>query len=237
MRYILILNILVLFLHANDIDRIEKIVNEIESLRESYNICQDKLSSQSMTNNSSSKLKSLEINTADLTVKLQEKSNEIEVLKQELISEHEKLKVEKESNEKLEIKLSKVKLKKPLVCKPKVVTKIVKEKIYKPKIITKTVVKLEKVDDNHFPSLEYKDKYKIKKSKTKAKTYKLKNDSDIVFNKTKKVKYIWEKNTSFTSSHKEGNYIQITGYFIDSKWKSSKDENIWIMSSKAVLKK
>lgn len=43
----------------------------------------------------------------------------------------------------------------------------------------------------------------------------------------------WEKGTSFTSNAKKGEWIKITGYFVERKWRSAKDE-MWVRSKSAI---
>lgn len=88
--------------------------------------------------------------------------------------------------------------------------------------------------DNEFPKLIMKDEYKKEVGDLtyfKATTYRLKDNTYIYDGPNGKKTEIWEKNTSFTSYIKKGNWIKITGYFIDKVWVSAKDKEFWVKKS------
>lgn len=101
-------------------------------------------------------------------------------------------------------------------------------------------------DDNVFPKLLLKDKHNkavqvnvIKDeiniienkmeiiTSIKASTYRLKRNSDIYDDVDGNKIDTWEKSRSFTSTKKSQNWVQISGYFEDRKWKKSSQE-LWI---------
>jgi hypothetical protein len=47
----------------------------------------------------------------------------------------------------------------------------------------------------------------------------------------------WEAETSFTSNQKQGGWIRVTGYFVDRKWRPSREESLWIRESKVRKKR
>ncbi|QOY53457.1 hypothetical protein HUE88_06765 [Candidatus Sulfurimonas baltica] len=82
-------------------------------------------------------------------------------------------------------------------------------------------------EENSFPKLAMKEQYKEKVVAFKAAPFVLQTDS-IIYNSIngKKIDE-WKKGTSFTSNQKSENWIKITGYFVDRKWKNSKTE-MWV---------
>lgn len=78
-----------------------------------------------------------------------------------------------------------------------------------------------------FPKLMMKEKYKEEVIDFKAAPFVLDNDS-IVYNSINGEKIDkWSKGTSFTSNQKSKNWIKITGYFVNRKWKNSKVD-MWV---------
>lgn len=66
--------------------------------------------------------------------------------------------------------------------------------------------------------------------------FKLKKESEIYDAPNANVLEKWEEGTSFTSNQKYKNWIKITGYFIDKKWRPSKGE-LWILEENVVKKR
>jgi GTPase involved in cell partitioning and DNA repair len=60
-------------------------------------------------------------------------------------------------------------------------------------------------------------------------SFRLNVDSFIYSRDTGKSIDKWEKGTSFTSNKKAANWIKITGYFVNKKWKKAK-KDMWIKS-------
>ncbi|MCD6173821.1 MAG: hypothetical protein J7J96_08585 [Sulfurimonas sp.] len=86
---------------------------------------------------------------------------------------------------------------------------------------------------NKFPKLMMKDSKKEKKVikevevNLKASTFKLLKDSDIYNSVNGEVIYQWKANSAFTSNKMTQNWMKITGYFIDNKWKRAPGK-LWI---------
>ena len=114
----------------------------------------------------------------------------------------------------------------------KVVEKIV-EKVVEKKVVCKTPKK-----ENSFPKLMMKDdiaKVSQKSVVAKASAYRFKMDADV-YDAIKGNKLVeWEKDTSFTSNMTHGNWVKITGYFVDKKWRPS-DKEMWVKRAE-VLKR
>jgi len=114
-------------------------------------------------------------------------------------------------------------------------------KIVKPKEIC-----LISEESNTFPKLMPKTKdmktkeIKLKKPKTelqtfKASSFRLVNDAVIYDLADGKEIAKWEKHTSFTSNVKMSNWVKITGYFLNQRWRKAKKE-MWI-KDKDILKR
>ena len=94
------------------------------------------------------------------------------------------------------------------------------------------------VDDNPFPKLLKKEKKtavkqvqktpkSIKKEVKTSGVYRIKGES-AVYNKPEgEVVEVWEDTRSFTSNVSKDNWVKITGYFVNRKWKKSTKE-LWV---------
>jgi septal ring factor EnvC (AmiA/AmiB activator) len=98
---------------------------------------------------------------------------------------------------------------------------IIKEKI---EICSKNQI----VDNNKFPQLKMRDKDMSNTIvDTTPQTYRLNKNAKIYDSKDGNIIEEWEDKTSFTSSLKSGNWIKITGYFVEKVWRKSNKE-LWI---------
>lgn len=83
-------------------------------------------------------------------------------------------------------------------------------------------------EENTFPALIMKDNKSIqKKVYFRAKTFELLNDASIFNSINGKKVADWKAKSLFTSNVKTQEWMKITGYFIDDKWKRSRKE-LWI---------
>lgn len=95
------------------------------------------------------------------------------------------------------------------------------------------------ISSNKFPKLMMKDSKKEKKVikevevNIKASTFILVKDSDIYNTVNGKVVYQWKDKTAFTSNKMTQNWMKITGYFIDNKWKRA-PQKLWIKKTNIV---
>lgn len=103
------------------------------------------------------------------------------------------------------------------------------------------IIKKEYDNSNKFPKLAMKSQYMEKKQilekveLVKASSFRLKTDSNI-YDKISGTKIdTWEKGTSFTSNKMSQNWVKITGYFVNKKWKKAKSD-MWIEKTQ-VLKR
>ena len=238
MRLLIIVLFIVTSVLADEMQRIEAIVEDISTLRNSYEECQKELSL---------KPKTLEVLSCekedkkieDLQILLQDESEKNTILLKE-IGEYKKssLNIQDLKNQIIDYKkLLQIKENENISLK----NKITKNKC-KPKIIVK-----KSENTNLFPKLIMKDEYKkvvLKKEVTKeitkeiikefkASAFRLKEQSDIYDSFNGKVVQNWEKETSFTSNIGTQNWVKITGYFIDKTWLKAK-KDLWIQKDKVL---
>jgi len=201
MKLILLL-IFVLSLYGDDIKRIDSIVSDIEKLREDYSRTKEKLSS------CQSEL--MDEKQRNIAISLDATEDEF------LVKEQEYIKTIKNLENRIKILKN---IEKP--------NKVCNKKIVKTKIIKV------KDDENPFPKLLLKKDKKVSKSKIiyfKPSSFRVKKETFIYDKPNGKKVAKWEKNRSFTSNQKIQNWIKITGYFVDKKWRKA-TEPLWIKST------
>lgn len=210
MKALFIVLLLVSFSQADEMKRIESIVEDITKLRVQYKECQNTL-------------KSKETLKADIVKPNKNYSKSVQYQKQ--------LKTEIDYLNKLSKKNKKI------IQKYKKLLKIKENDILalKKSIKKQSKQALKKIDDNPFPKLMPKENEDLKEKVliTKASTYRLKSDSDIYDSPNGKRIKIWTENTSFTSNKKTINWVKITGFFVDKKWKKAK-KDMWIKNSQII---
>jgi len=193
--------ILSLSLNANEIDRMESIVQDIQDLRADYNKCLEKIDVKPEKSNS--KYNKL----------LKAKENEINSLKK---SYNRKLEIKdmliKSLNNQIN-KIEKTKNKQIQVCKnDNKFPKLMMKEGFKEK--EKVVLKEEPIIEE-------------KQTEIKAASFRLISSSEIYSAINGNVVDDWENTRSFTSTLMTQNWIKITGYFIDKKWQAATQE-LWI---------
>jgi hypothetical protein len=215
---IVIFLLLTVTINADEIQRIESIVNDITELRSSYKEAQN------------------EIVDYKLKIKNLEKKNENQKETLKIYSNYS----EKEKKYTSEIKSLKNELKR--------VTTLLKtkEKSQKPCKLQRVYPLKNKtiVAENRFPTLLLKDKYQVKKLKEKkeeqltyfkAKAFKLNKYAFIYDGINGEVVESWEEKRSFTSNVKSENWVKITGYFINKVWQPAKKE-LWVKKEDTLVK-
>ena len=214
--------VLLSFLHADEMQRIEAIVKDITDLRADYEKCKAELNSKN------SQVMSAEISKDN---KYEKEAKEYKKLykkaKQKSVVLQAELDYANSSNDS-DVKVVKIeeKYKKLLKIKENEIISLKKKLLYS----KKTTKKITKVCDdlNEFPKLMLKKKYqKHEIIITNPTTYRLKIDSIIYSYIDGENINNWEVGTSFTSNQKTNNWVKITGYFVDKKWKSAESE-MWI---------
>ncbi len=238
MNYLIITIILSLSIYGDEINRMEKIVRDIENLRSEYNKCKKELNIKSIVytlekkNIDDSKFQNIQVKNTKIREykKLLNKERlkntmllvKIDTLKKKKVSQNIK-----NSNNEIEIK----DLKKQYALEVKNKEKIIKILKKKKDSITKIVAK----DESTFPSLVIKESLKSQMNKiielefpSKALTYRLNKSSNIYSNiNATNIVYRWKENTLFTSNALSQNRVKITGYFKNDKWQKAKKE-LWI---------
>lgn len=232
MKSLLIIFLALSFLQADELQRIESIINDIAKLRVEHEECQRALELKGTMRAQTTKEfdgekyeknietlreknSSLEKNIQNQTLLVQNSQKEIKKYKNLLKTKENEIKTLKNQ---LAI-LEKKKENEPKIVVKEVIKKVVIEKKMHPK------------DENIFPTLMPKNSKFEKKQElqqeTKPTTYRLKEDSFIYNNIDGDEIYTWEKDRTFTSNAKTQNYILITGYFVDREWMKAEEE-LWI---------
>lgn len=262
MKYIYLTFFLSVFAVANEISRMESIVQDIEKLRSNYTECMKERKATSankllLTNDLDESLKielaktkklleeyktllekekvknTLLVSQMDDLVKLA--TNEKSKKINENILE-DKLKNEKVKNKSLSDNL-KAKYENIIKNKDNIILSL-KNKINN----TKKTIIMEKeicIDDNPFPNLMMKENIQKQASidvlNFKTGTYRLNKESQIYDAIDGDVLFVWEDRSSFTTTKVTQEWIKITGYFIDKKWTKA-EKNLWVKKVNATLR-
>jgi len=216
-------------LYSDDIQRIELIVKDISELRGKYEKCNEEL-----------KEKSIQCEKSQERVNKYKKLYNDEKRKRLLLeTQIDNNADKKKSNRYLLKRINK--LEKLLKNREKLLKakENSNENQRKKSIVTTdgaslaTLFKQKCEETDGFPKLMMKKQYQIesldesKIIKFKAAPFRLKTESVIYDNINGNKIAQWERGTSFTSNKKTRSWIQITGYFVDKKWRSAKKE-MWV---------
>ena len=241
MRFLLIFIVLVTLSYADETQRIEAIVKDITNLRTDYGKCMSELKAYKKSSKASkvsdcSKYKK-ELKKHRVLAKKYKKVLD-QAIKQntKLISKLAKykefdsiLKVSAQDNLPTDVKTLQRELK-----KYKLLLKIRDKKI---KRLQSGNSASFDTAENTIPKLLMKDKYRdeiASKIETfKPSSFRLKQNSEIFDAPNANVVANWKQNRSFTSNQKIGNWIKITGYFINKKWQKAQNE-MWIEKDKTI---
>ena len=214
MRNLLLLIFLSLYsLQADEIQRIESIVEDIEHLRNSYSKAQDEIL-----------MYKYEIHD------LEEKNK---ILKSELESINEKdFEREKEKKKIISLENQVKKLENSVKTKEKENKILIrKNSILKQKCLKNQIKK----DENQFPPLALQKKYIKKEQKPqnityfKATAFRVNKNAPIYDAIDGKVIDTWEEKTSFTSNQRSEQWVKITGYFVNKVWQAA-THDMWVKS-------
>lgn len=214
------------YLNADDVQRIEAIIKDIAKLRVEYEICESELKEKktaifSAETSSCQKYKEL----------YEEEKNNNMILKAQSDYDKDLLK----SNQNM----------------AKIIKKLEKQIKDQRKLLLSKDIEIKKLrknskneckNTNVFPKLMIKEKYKKQSSKDiekeeiitfKARPFRLKADSDIYdsINGNKISK--WQEGTSFTSNQETSEWVKITGYFVNKKWKKA-EQDMWIKKAQVI---
>lgn len=92
------------------------------------------------------------------------------------------------------------------------------------------VVKVSKIPQEKPAEKSVKSKQVVSE---KASSYRMKNETAVYDAINGKVVAIWEVKTSFTSNIEQGEWVKITGYFVNKKWKKS-TKSLWVRSKNTI---
>lgn len=226
MKFLISILFILISLHADEMQRIENIVNDIAKLRVDYEECTTALKQQ---NKESVPFKAIEYKSEESSEK---DNNNDKLLKSEIASLQLLLKAQEETIKAQESKIKELELKK--ISSEKVV---VTKEVQSPKVVCK-----EAKDTNVFPKLAMKENLVVKEQErssgadesikeVEAGVFRLNSDSTIYDSINGNKIEQWEVERSFTSNIQSENWIKITGYFTDKKWHPSEKE-MWIMLKK-----
>ena len=236
--------VLVSLLSGDEIERINALVKEVESMRVGYEKCEEQLklcqtSSKSSTNivkkeECSSKLAELRSKDEKEFEKLRK---QIENLKNQINKYENTLKTKSKEIEKLKTAIEKLKEKSKKAKEKKVKNqKALSKECVAPK---KTVVVVKEEKTQHL-ALDPKNRVEIRENYsvtiTEPKTFRTLNEAEIYDRPEGNVVQKWEKGRSFTSYMESGEWVKITGYFVDKKWTEAEKE-LWIKRSDAFERK
>lgn len=198
-RMVLATILLLSSIHADELQRLGYIVNDITKLRDDYSKMSDNYA------------------MCQYNFKDEKEKNSILLQELKLYSNYDaKEKNYKKRINSLENQIKK--LKKDLLAKDNNI-KINKEKL-------DNYLKNQRVsNDNPFPSLKMKPEYLL--VETEASAFRVNKDANIYDGIDGRVIDKWEKYTSFTSNQKTQKWIKITGYFVEKVWRHAKKE-MWI---------
>jgi len=221
MKIIFIALMLFSFLYSDEMQRIEAIVQDITELRTDYKECQNELKNKTISKISAATSIS---NKYEKLYKQEKQKNTILKAELDFKSDLDK------SNKYLSLRVKE--LEKQLESK---------DNLLKSKVKTNKNVEKSCKEVDVFPNLIMKKEYQKKTSKVKkiikfkAASFRLNTDSIIYDGINGKKIDKWVKGTSFTSNKKTLNWIQVTGYFVNKKWRSSKKE-MWIKKAQVSKK-
>ena len=194
MKFIYLILITVLALPADEIKRIESIVQDISKLRVAHEKCEQTLVAQDVN------IKKYKENMINL-------ESEIKFLKKQLKS--------KENTRKNTVDVKKEKVK----TKVKTINTMVYQKCDENNPFPKLIMKEDSLDVKNLPSLKTsKPKY------FKASTFRLNKSADIYNAMNGEAIDSWENETSFTSNQRTAKWLKITGYFVDKAWRKAESE-------------
>ncbi|MFA6136648.1 MAG: hypothetical protein WC667_01045 [Sulfurimonas sp.] len=263
MKFSIIALAFVSILNANEMARIDAIIEDISKLRDSYSSCKTELESKksqstatiNMQKDNSSLcqakeselkeykelLKKEQLKNSLLTEKIESKTKSTPNSGKEnqIISELEKML--ENQNQALKLKESEISsLKKELIEKVKAKdNQIISLKSSKTKTVAVTTAA--PVEENNFPKLKMREDETPKDvpkeaSYSSAASFRLTVDCEVYDSAGgTTVVATWIKGRSFTSNQRTKNWIKVTGYFVDKVWQRATEE-LWIEEANVAVK-
>ena len=235
---------------ADEIGRMDALVQEVQKLRADFASCKEKLASKDSQKtalesdrNIESQLRLEQEKNEQLSRQLQKYAQQLQkaqkelkelqkknaVLQTRLEAKNEEIFAKEMQLQRVQYKLKKRAQKKKT--KPKRLPKNSKLACDTQKII------IEKKEKQVTLALDKQKhvvlKERIKTTITKPKTYRTNKEAAIYDGKNGNKIANWEKGRSFTSYIESGEWIKITGYFVNRKWRKAKKE-LWIKKEDAM---
>ncbi len=246
MRKIVTACVLSVVLFGDEIERINALVREIANLRTGFEQCQRELivcKKQKSTTTDDTRLQECEDSLHKLSqssiAESQKLNKQIENLKNQIKKQKNSLKIKSKEIEKLKKELNNLKkykfskntnLKNQINKKVKKIDKTSQKRCPAPAVIIKEKQKQTRIALDKEGRVVIQESYKI--TTTRPKTFRTLREA-LIYDKPGGVRIdLWEKGRSFTSYIESGNWIKITGYFINKKWTKTKRE-MWIKKSDA----
>lgn len=216
MKLLVIFLFILSFLNADEIKRMDSVVEDISKLKADYQKCQDSLNGK-ISNDISADTTSEEQRRsaykkykcdADQLIALEEYTEEIEKYKKLVALKDKEI-------EDLKNKFN------SKTCKHTKVIKIFDNPNKFPPLISKR---------------EQDNEIKAKTVTIKPQTYVIKYES-IIYDYPRGTNIgKWDVGTTFTSNKKFDYWIKVTGYFVNGKWKKA-DQELWIKEAQVEVKK
>ena len=241
MKLLFVCVTLVVFLCADEMQRIEAIVNDITKLRSDYNECKTQLKSNKTTIKEVKKidcskykkeLKKYKNTTKKYRKLLKKEKQKNSALKKKMSSMSD---LSMELDKSLDgVKAQDIKYLHREINKYRILLRIRDDKIKDLKNKLGSCSQSSAVDSSKkSPKLATKNELQNKNGvkEFKSRPFRLKANSKIFNVPDGKIITEWEKDASFTSNKKLNNWVKITGYFVNKKWKRSKKE-MWVQEEK-----
>ena len=221
------------FLWGDEIERINALVKEIEGMRTGYEKCQEQLQLCKAPSKDRNDTKEKEC-TRSFAL-LQERTKQeraklhtrIESLENQIKEYKKELKTKSQEIEHLQKEIARLKVSQKSSKTKSQTTKECKEK---------SIVVIKEEAKQHL-SLDGQKRVVLNKNykitTTRPKTFRTLREADIYDKPEGKKIDRWVKGRSFTSYIESGEWVKITGYFINRKWTEAK-KDLWIRRSDAL---
>ena len=223
---------LITLLWGDEIERINALVKEIEGMRTGYEKCQEQLQlwkglSKEQNNTKAEvhtrSLKSLQETTKKEMSKLH---TQIKSLENQIKEYENSLKTKSQEMERLQKEIARLKASQKAASAKNQRTKECKEN----SVIVIKEEKKQHLSLDGQKGVVLDKNYKI--TTTRPKTFRTLREADIYDKPEGKKIDRWVKGRSFTSYIESGNWVKITGYFVNRKWTEAK-KDLWIRKSDA----
>lgn len=240
---------------GNEVERIESIVNDVTKLRNNYETCKAELGRMGAAQpEGHQKLEALQ---REIGMQRELYEREIERMKQELDASEKKIALLGESLQEAKAQIGTPQPEcTPLVAEPSKVPECRCPEVQKvyvkgdplpcpdpnpfPKLLMKEEYRAMK-QNGALSSTPAEDVHSLRQDDVvasevivqkstyfKACAFRIKEDAEIYDAPGGKVIATWEARTSFTSGERRGEWIRITGYFVERKWQPTGEQKMWV---------